>query len=263
MASKLPARSFRAVSSSVRPRSTCLRASNLSTAVSQRRVLSTESSLESTQANETAKPRWSYTPPGAKAPFRLRYNPNRPEFPVNEDPAVLDQFYIRFLGNGGDKLLSEEIKWLAVTHKSFDQGRRGFNDRLAFLGKRIVQLQASLALVQDAGNFARKVPEDPHGRQPFTHPALDGLNNLSSNTKGFLTSKIKLSELAQKYDLQKVVRWCPRMPNDLRASGIDVVLAHTMYAIIGAIALEKGGLVANKVAQERILAPLGLKSTIS
>lgn len=134
MASKLPARSFRAVSSSVRPRSTCLRASNLSTAVSQRRVLSTESSLESTQANETAKPRWSYTPPGAKAPFRLRYNPNRPEFPVNEDPAVLDQFYIRFLGNGGDKLLSEEIKWLAVTHKSFDQGRRGFNDRLAFLG---------------------------------------------------------------------------------------------------------------------------------
>lgn len=31
-----------------------------------------------------------------------------------------------------------------------------------------------------------------------------------------------------------------------------------MYAIIGAIALEKGGQVANKVAQERILAPLGL-----
>lgn len=135
MASKLPARSFRAVSSSVRPRSTCLRASNLSIVVSQRCGLSTESSSESTQANnETAKPRWSYTPPGAKAPFRLRYNPNRPEFHVNEDPAVLDQFFIRFLGNGGEKLLSDEVKWLAVTHKSFDQGRRGFNDRLAFLG---------------------------------------------------------------------------------------------------------------------------------
>lgn len=38
------------------------------------------------------------------------------------------------LGEDGDKMLSEEVKWLAVTHKSFDQGRRGFNDRLAFVG---------------------------------------------------------------------------------------------------------------------------------
>lgn len=31
-------------------------------------------------------------------------------------------------------MLTDEVKWLAVTHKSFDHGRRGFNDRLAFLG---------------------------------------------------------------------------------------------------------------------------------
>ncbi|KAL1970888.1 hypothetical protein VTN77DRAFT_2722 [Rasamsonia byssochlamydoides] len=268
MASKFSIRSLRAISSSARPRSTCLRASNLPSAVSQRRGLSTttESSppeSSSTQANETQKPRWSYTPPAAKAPFRLRAHSTRPEFPVNEDPAVLNEFYVRFLGNGGDKLLSEEVKWLAVTHKSFDQGRRGFNDRLAFLGKRIVQLQASLALVQDAGNFAREVPEDPHGRQPFTHPALDGLKNLTSNTRGFLTSKWKIAQLARDYDLQKVIRWAPRMPDDLQASGIDTVLTQTMYAIVGAIALEKGGRVANKIAQEKILAPLGLKSAIS
>jgi large subunit ribosomal protein L15 len=34
-----------------------------------------------------------------------------------------------------------------------------------------------------------------------------------------------------------------------------------MYALVGAIALEKGGLVANQVARERILAPLGFKLT--
>jgi large subunit ribosomal protein L15 len=33
-----------------------------------------------------------------------------------------------------------------------------------------------------------------------------------------------------------------------------------MYAVIGAVSLEKGGLVANKLAQERILEPLGIKS---
>jgi hypothetical protein len=43
--------------------------------------------------------------------------------------------YLSFLGQNGDKLLSEETKWLAVTSKSFDHGRRGFNDRLAFFGQ--------------------------------------------------------------------------------------------------------------------------------
>ena len=32
-------------------------------------------------------------------------------------------------------MLTEEVKWLAVTHKSFDHGKRGYNDRLAYLGR--------------------------------------------------------------------------------------------------------------------------------
>jgi hypothetical protein len=38
------------------------------------------------------------------------------------------------LGPGGDKVLGDEVKWLAVTHKSFQHGKQGFNDRLAYLG---------------------------------------------------------------------------------------------------------------------------------
>lgn len=49
-------------------------------------------------------------------------------------------------------------------------------------------------------------------------------------------------------------------PDNLAGSGLDLILAHTMYAVIGAISLEKGGHIANKVAQERILEPLGLKA---
>lgn len=52
----------------------------------------------------------------------------------NEDPAKLDAMYNRLLGSKGDRMLPDEIKWLAVTHKSFDQGRRGFNTRLAYFG---------------------------------------------------------------------------------------------------------------------------------
>ena len=53
---------------------------------------------------------------------------------MNEDPRKLDDMYIKMLGPNGDKVLTDEVKWLAVTHKSFAHGRRGFNDRLAFLG---------------------------------------------------------------------------------------------------------------------------------
>jgi large subunit ribosomal protein L15 len=44
----------------------------------------------------------------------------------------------------------------------------------------------------------------------------------------------------------------------LNASGIELILAHTMYAIIGAIALQKGGDVAARVAREKVLKPLGI-----
>jgi large subunit ribosomal protein L15 len=83
---------------------------------------------------ESKEPRWSYTPPRTKAPFSLHNHSKPVKFHVNSDPALLDAFYTRMLGQDGEKVLSDEVKWLAVTHKSFDQGRRGFNDRLAFLG---------------------------------------------------------------------------------------------------------------------------------
>ena len=47
-------------------------------------------------------------------------------------------------------------------------------------------------------------------------------------------------------------------PRDLKASGIEVVLAQALYAIVGAVSLEKGGDVANKVVKERIFTQLGL-----
>jgi len=71
-----------------------------------------------------------------KAPFRIRPQARGGVLQVNKDPRRLDDAYIRLLGPDGDKVLRDEVKWLAVTHKSYDHGRQGFNDRLAFLGTR-------------------------------------------------------------------------------------------------------------------------------
>ena len=81
------------------------------------------------------RPRWRHTPPAMVAPVRLRPRVPFNDYIVNEDPRRLDQVYQNILGNGQHRLLTEEVRWLAVTHKSFDQGRRGYNDRLAFFGE--------------------------------------------------------------------------------------------------------------------------------
>ena len=46
----------------------------------------------------------------------------------------------------------------------------------------------------------------------------------------------------------------------LKASGIETVLAHTVFALVGAVALRKGGKAAAGVVRERVLRPLGVLS---
>ncbi|KAF1918921.1 ribonuclease-III-like-domain-containing protein [Ampelomyces quisqualis] len=205
------------------------------------------------------RPRWQQTPPRMTAPYRIRPQAQGGVFKVNEDPKRLDEAYIRMLGPGGNKALGDEAKWLAVTHKSFDHGRRGFNDRLAFL----VELQTSQALINSPheNQWPRdtddKPSRDKYGRRPFVHPALNGLPGLSEEAESKVLDKARLSQLAAQYGLDKVTRWKPKRADDLHGSGIDSVLMTSLYAIVGAVALEKGGEIANKVVQDKILSPLG------
>ncbi|KAF1812290.1 hypothetical protein P152DRAFT_371938, partial [Eremomyces bilateralis CBS 781.70] len=200
------------------------------------------------------RPRWQQTPPSLRAPVRLRASRSNLPFTVNDDPKVLDDFYRRFLGSRPELVPSEEVRWIAITHKSFDQGARGYNARLAYMGKRIADLQTSLALLQPS-HAVTPIP-DPYGRTPFTHPALDQLDNLSPARKLEILSPTRIAPLAETYGLNHVVRWTPRMPDNLKESGIDSVLAQAMYAIIGAIALEHGGAAAKAVFDSQILKSL-------
>lgn len=42
-------------------------------------------------------------------------------------------------------------------------------------------------------------------------------------------------------------------PDNLSASGSDVIYAQALAAIVGALALEQGSAVANRIAKERVL----------
>ncbi|KAG9808696.1 hypothetical protein KCU68_g21514, partial [Aureobasidium melanogenum] len=88
---------------------------------------------------------------------------------------------------------------------------------------------------------------------------MRGVDNVSEFAKNKTLDKQRLASLARQYGLDAVVRWKPRNVDNLSSSGVDVVLAHTLYSIVGAVAMEKGGDFANKIVRERILNPLGLK----
>lgn len=141
MASKPTGQIFQGLMRRARPACECARPSHLAPAI--RQFSASPSRTEVQQENDSAeRPRWSYTPEKMKAPYpwRIREKPN--QWTCNSDPVLLDRFYNEFLGRGGDQMLTEEVKWLAITHKSFDQGRRGFNDRLAYLGMSLCCLPA-------------------------------------------------------------------------------------------------------------------------
>jgi len=204
-------------------------------------------------------PRWQQTPRAMTAPVRIKPRKTINNYRVNEDPQRLDQVYVQVLGQDGDKMVTDEVKWLTVTHKSFDQGRRGYNDRLAFFGKRIVDLQSSLAILNShPATGAPVLPPDHFERESFQHPALEPLPRLTEDIRKDLSSRKRISDIAQRYGLLSVLRWTPRKPSDLIDSGLHVALAQALYAIVGAVSLQKGGEVANKVVRERILTQLGL-----
>jgi large subunit ribosomal protein L15 len=151
-----------------------------------------------------------------KAPFsqHITKNPKNSVWNVNEDPAKLDDALNNLLGKGGERLLPEELKWLAVTHKSFDQGRRGFNDRLAYLGRQIAVTEAMQSILSEtAGPLGDKtVKKDlfEGRREPFENAMLDRADQLTFQLPDSIFDLKKMQKLAVETGISEVVRWKPR-----------------------------------------------------
>jgi large subunit ribosomal protein L15 len=136
----------------------------------------------------------------------------------------------------------------------------------------------TLALLGSSAKDVFKVPEDPHGREPFQHPATQGIEVLLGRARAHLLHHSRIAEISQQFGLQSVVRWNPKnvsftfnlrlyrltflQPESLQASGLDLVLTQAVLAIVGAVALEKGGGEANRVSRERLIARLGVRSQV-
>jgi len=114
---------------------------------------------------------------------------------------------------------------------------------------------------------------DPFGREPFQHPSLRNVDKLGVHDPREITAPERIAKIATEAGLKEIVRWKPRLvrqlllplrttfssnmrvlqPENLDASGLDVVLTTTLYAIVGAVSLNQGADVASRLVQDRIL----------
>ena len=73
-----------------------------------------------------------------------------------------------------------------------------------------MELQTSLSLLHGASATPFPETQDQYGREPFRHPALDGLPGVSAESKSKVTNMARMGQLAEQYGLDTVVRWKPR-----------------------------------------------------
>ena len=52
--------------------------------------------------------------------------------------------------------------------------------------------------------------QDQYGREPFRHPALEGLESITEHGKATILDKKRVGGLAEQYGLDAVVRWKPK-----------------------------------------------------
>jgi large subunit ribosomal protein L15 len=71
-----------------------------------------------------------------------------------------------------------------------------------------VNLQTTLALLQSPV----KIPEDTTDpREPYTHPALEGLPNMTGTSIEHTVGKKRMASLASQMGMVDIIRWVPRM----------------------------------------------------
>jgi large subunit ribosomal protein L15 len=66
-----------------------------------------------------------------------------------------------------------------------------------------------------AATQTQSLPDLADDREPFTHPALDGLANLTDVPVSEILTKRRLAGLATQLGMRDIIRWKPRVVSHL------------------------------------------------
>lgn len=127
------------------------------------------------------------------------------------------------------------------THKSYSHGKLGYNEKLAFLGRRVLYLRLSEYLIH----------------RPTSSPeAIDGLDVSAITTERLegILSLDRIGVVAERLDgFKGLLRWKPKNEGDLEGSGMRKVAAESLMAVVGAIELQYGAAKAKEVVDGKVI----------
>jgi large subunit ribosomal protein L15 len=89
--------------------------------------------------------------------------------------------------------------------------------------------------------------------EPFLHNDYKSLENVTSANIDAIMDAKRLEPLINESGLIEIMRWKPARVTDVIGSGQMAIAIECLFAIVGAVALQKGGDVAARLAREKIL----------
>ncbi|EJT99241.1 hypothetical protein DACRYDRAFT_82342 [Dacryopinax primogenitus] len=143
---------------------------------------------------------------------------------------------------------SEQFAARLVTHTSWGGGMEGHNGRFIFLGRRFLRANMFMFL-QSAEVHA---PESKFVVPPWSE-------EIEAASQKMLETHILGRDIGSAWELERVMRWVPIMPDSTDrerifvSSGLYKVRGATVEAVMGGILHQYGGLVAHRAFQTRIV----------
>lgn len=173
------------------------------------------------------------------------------------DPSSIQSTLARIGVPGGASSLPDPLAAQVFTHKSFNHGKSGYNEKLAFLGRRVLELRlsqyllsrpssgpATAASTSSTSNDERTgAREGGAGVDVDSDGTIDGrdVSVLKAGRVGDLTTTERLGHLAMTLPgFTSALRWKPRDETDRLGSGEVVVAGKSLMALVGAIELHAG-----------------------
>lgn len=137
--------------------------------------------------------------------------------------------------------IPEDMARQVLTHKSFGNGIKAYNEKLVVLGLKVLSLF-----------LAKYVIEQPTQNEN----AINGknLDVLGTRVAKELGSKTALGVFAKQHNLNQTMFW--KLHNhhlSFEASGEMKISAHVVYALVGAVAFVHGKKIAEQFVREKLL----------
>lgn len=176
------------------------------------------------------------------------------------DPSEYHAFISSYTGISSSTQLSDAVAQQIFTHKSFKHGKAPYNEKLAFLGRRVLYAHLSSHIMSNSSHAPSSPtataassdasapstspsplpdttppPKDESSQRQLTLQTLES-HYLSPDHIG--TSALRIPGLAS------LLRWTPRDTTQLHASGQVKVAGDAVTALVGALELQCGGDVA-------------------